>query len=141
FNFGGKETLASYGLDLDYILRMKLHKDEFIALVRQTIPPEHIAFLEALPIALSTPYAHFAHAGMRPGRDMEKQTDEDLMWIRGDFLIDKAASDRLIVHGHTPSNKPLIGPDRIGIDTGAYMGGGLTAIRFVAKDYSFLSVR
>lgn len=140
FEFGGKETLASYGIDLDHISGLKLKQQEFETLIRQSIPSEHIEFLQSLPVALSTPGAHFVHAGMRPGIKMEEQSDYDLMWIRQEFLLDEKASDRLIVHGHTPSSEPMHGPGRIGVDTGAYMAGPLTAIRIKGKDISFMSV-
>lgn len=141
FGFGGKETLASYGLDLDHILAMKLKPDQFETLIRQSIPLEHVAFLEEMPVAISIPEYHFVHAGVLPGTKMEDQSDTDLMWIRQEFLIEEKASDRLVVHGHTAAPEPIIGPGRIGVDTAAYMGGGLTAVRIQGADYSFISVQ
>ena len=141
FAVGGKEALASYGIDINHVVKMKLRKEEFISLIKQSIPSEHIEFLKAMPVALTFPDVHFVHAGMIPGIKLEDQTDFDLMWARSEFLIDRKVSDRLIVHGHTPASEPMIGPGRIGIDTGAYMGGGLTAVRIYNGDYSFMSVQ
>ena len=93
-----------------------------------------------MPVALSTPDFHFVHAGIRPGLAMKDQEDVDLMWIRDEFMIDVPASNRLVIHGHTPAATPTFGPGRIGIDTGVYMGGPLTAIRIVNKGFDFLSV-
>jgi serine/threonine protein phosphatase 1 len=43
------------------------------------------------------------------------------------------------VHGHTPSNIPIVRPNRIGIDTGAYMTDNLTALVLEGKTLRFLS--
>ena len=141
FEFGGRETLLSYGIDVEQLQKLKLKAKDFSELIRQTIPQQHVAFLEALPVSVSTPWVHFVHAGMRPDVPMDDQSDEDLMWIRQEFLIDRHASDKMIIHGHTPAETPMIGPGRIGIDTAAYAGGPLTAIHIESGSSSFIQVR
>lgn len=138
--FGGQETLLSYGLDMNDILAGSISEAEFAALLNKTIPQTHRTFLRELPSALSTDEAHFVHAGMRIDLPMAEQTDEDLMWIREDFLVDRQASDRLIVHGHSPAPSPRLGPGRIGVDTKAVGGGPLTAVHVHGGHHRFLSV-
>ena len=137
-DFGGKETMLSYGLDVEQMQQMKIKNKEFADYVARTVPREHVSFLERMPVALSTPHVHFVHAGIRPGLSMDEQEDDDLMWIRQEFLIEERASDKLVIHGHTPSEKPMLGAGRIGIDTGAYGGGPLTAIHLQNGQPSFL---
>lgn len=139
-DYGGQETLQSYGIDVGYLKTIKTRSEEFEELIRQSIPESHVKFLKSMPIMLSTPKVHFVHAGLRPGFETNDQTDYDLMWIREDFLIDEPASDRFVVHGHTPALEPNLGPMRIGVDTSAYSGGPLTALRIFGDDYAFFSV-
>ena len=82
----------------------------------------------------------FVHAGVRPGVALARQTEKDLLWIREDFLDAEAPHDRIIVHGHTwESDQPQICPNRIGIDTGAYETGVLTALRLEDDGLSILT--
>ena len=64
--------------------------------------------------------------GIRPGIPLERQSRHDLMWIREPFLSSKVTFGPVVVHGHTPRQEPMVRPNRIGIDTGAVMGGVLT---------------
>ena len=66
------------------------------------------------------------HAGIRPGIPLERQSRHDLMWIREPFLFVQGDVRAVVVHGHTPRQEPVVRPNRIGIDTGAVMGGVLT---------------
>ena len=54
------------------------------------------------------------------------QTRHDLLWIREPFLSCDERSRAVVVHGHTPTAGPVVRPNRIGIDTGAVLGGALT---------------
>jgi serine/threonine protein phosphatase 1 len=72
----------------------------------------------------------FVHAGVRPGVPIEEQIEEDLLWIRGPFLKAEGPSEKVVVHGHSwIDDQPTVRPDRIGLDTGAYFTGILTAAR------------
>ena len=68
------------------------------------------------------------HAGVRPGVPLTRQRDEDLLWIRDDFLAHKKDFSKMIVHGHTPVSLPEFRSNRINIDTGAYATGLLTCL-------------
>jgi serine/threonine protein phosphatase 1 len=132
-DFGAQATLLSYGLDIHHLRTgMRFDTERIATELRQAIPEAHLAFIEALPASLSTPEYFFAHAGVRPGTALAEQKERDLMWIRDSFIrYEGAPFDKKIVHGHTPAPKPVVTPIRIGIDTGAYLDGKLTAARLV----------
>ena len=78
------------------------------------------------------------HAGLRPGVPLASQGEADLIWIRSPFLDHPGPFDKIVVHGHTPGNEPVMRPNRIGIDTGAVFTGRLTALRLEASSRRFL---
>lgn len=124
---GGSETLASYGIALDYP-PLRAHEP-----VKQQLaaafPADHKRFLDDLPIYLSLPGWLFVHAGIRPGVPLAQQTDEDLIWIRKPFLTSQLTGGLRIVHGHTPGPDIVATPHRIDIDTHCYHTGMLSAVR------------
>lgn len=94
------------------------------------IPDKHLNFFETLKnIYISENYI-FVHAGLMPGVAIENQREEDLLWIRGDFIFSEFDFKKKVIFGHTPmkSHKPFFDKYKIGIDTGAVYGGFLTAI-------------
>ena len=88
-----------------------------------SIPPHHLAFLSALRLSWAAGPYLFVHAGIRPGIPADRQGAADLLWIREPFLSSSADLGVVVVHGHTPQAEPVIRPNRIGIDTGAVLGG------------------
>ncbi|WP_235538636.1 metallophosphoesterase family protein [Sphingomonas sp. Root710] len=122
--FGGYETLASYGLPVAAL------GDEIppIETLRQHIPERHRQFLDNLPDAIRFGDYVFVHAGVRPGVAMDDQTPADMRWIRNEFLDHRGELGAFIVHGHSISTEPDVQNNRIGIDTGAYRSGVLTAL-------------
>ncbi len=68
------------------------------------------------------------HAGIRPGVELDQQRQSDLRWIREPFLLDNSDHGFVVVHGHTITADIDERPNRIGIDTGAYRSGVLTAL-------------
>lgn len=127
---GGRETLLSYGLPAETLLR-GVARRVLENLINSHVPAEHIEFLEALPVLLDTPDAIFVHAGLRPGIKLAAQSDEDLIWFRDRYESDYSEFGRPVVHGHTPRTEALVTPHRIAIDTGAYLNGRLTAVRLM----------
>jgi len=124
---GGGETLESYDIDVsgaDGPGALPALRDALAA----AVPAAHRRFLERLSsYHVEGDYA-FVHAGVRPGRALENQRREDLIWIREDFLDSTERHDRIIVHGHTIARAPQWRSNRIGIDTGAFATGVLTAL-------------
>ncbi len=103
------------------------------------LPAAHLAFLRALPLSVRLDGYLFVHAGIRPGVPIAQQERHDLLWIREPFLSSKADHGAVVVHGHTPRPAPEVRPNRIGIDTGAVMGGTLTCLVLEADQLGFLS--
>lgn len=123
---GGRETALSYGIPA--AAYMEAEFPVLAGLLSGHVPPSHRAFLEAFEeIIVLGDYA-FVHAGVAPGVALDQQRVEDLRWIREPFLRDQAPLAKMIVHGHTISEEVEFRTHRIGIDTGAYRSGRLTAL-------------
>jgi serine/threonine protein phosphatase 1 len=90
------------------------------------LPMQHLLFLRDLAVRHEVGGYLFVHAGIRPGIPLDRQNRHDLMWIREPFLSCTEPFGPVVVHGHTPRQEPVVRPNRIGIDTGAVMGGVLT---------------
>jgi serine/threonine protein phosphatase 1 len=123
---GGRETLLSYGISADEY--RELDYDELLVLLQQKVPTEHVAFLSAFENMIEVGDYLFVHAGLRPGVALEEQKTSDLCWIREDFLSHRDSFGKMVVHGHSITEEIDERPNRIGIDTGAFASGRLTAI-------------
>lgn len=124
--FGGAECLRSYGVDVE-----KVAREEEAGALRQiatAIPSEHAEFLRSFADTFRFGDYLFVHAGIRPGVELDAQKAIDLRWIRHPFLEDESDHGMTVVHGHTISPAIEERPNRIGIDTGAYRTGVLTAL-------------
>lgn len=124
--FGGAECLESYGLDPKGL--RDAHERTALASIRQVVPQEHARFLANFADTLSFGDYLFVHAGIRPRVDLSLQSQSDLRWIRSPFLDDDGDHGLIVVHGHTISPSVEKRANRIGIDTGAYRSGVLTAL-------------
>ena len=139
--FGGVETLRSYGVEPpapDDPASCFRARD----LLLQHMPSSHLRFLERLELMLVIGDYAFVHAGVQPGVDLRDQREEDLLWIRQEFLSDEGPFEKIIVHGHSwTDDKPRILPHRIGLDTGAYATGVLTAVRLDSDEIGVIQAR
>ncbi|TGX53510.1 serine/threonine protein phosphatase [Sphingomonas gei] len=122
---GAAATLRSFGADLP-------HPGEdnyaFGARIAGALGAETIDWLRDLPLSFRLGGYFFCHAGVRPGRSLGKQSVEDLLWIREAFLDSERQHGAVIVHGHSVAEDIEIRPNRIGVDTGAYRTGKLSAV-------------
>ncbi|MDO8288383.1 MAG: metallophosphoesterase family protein [Parvibaculum sp.] len=126
--YGGLETLHSYGINE---LTLSDNPDDFEAARRrfnEILPLRHRQFLEFLPLSVTFGDYFFTHAGVRPGISLARQIEDDLLWIRDDFLNSRSSFGKVVVHGHTPQEDAVFRSNRIGIDTGAYVTGVLTCL-------------
>jgi serine/threonine protein phosphatase 1 len=137
---GGLETLVSYGVPVRGLMIGKDYEQAARAL-HSAVPPEHLSFISSLRISLPVGRYFICHAGVRPGIPLERQTEEDLLWIRDQFLQSRADFGKIVVHGHTPAEKPELLPNRINVDTGAYMTGCLTCAVLDGELVRFLSTQ
>jgi serine/threonine protein phosphatase 1 len=103
------------------------------------LPKPHLLFLRDLAVRYELGGYLFVHAGIRPGIPLDRQSRHDLMWIREPFLSEKEPFGPVVVHGHTPKHEPVVRPNRIGIDTGAVMGGVLTCVVLEDDRLGFLT--
>lgn len=125
---GGADSLMSWGVQ-----RTVAQQDW-----ASRIPVAHLVFLRDLSLYhLLAPYL-FVHAGVRPGVPLMQQARQDLLWIREPFLSSKQDHGMVVVHGHSPRREPYVGKNRIGIDTGAVIGGALTCVVLEAETLGFL---
>lgn len=130
---GATETLASYGVENDGDHR-RIH-----AGIERAVPVAHLRWLENLPLMRLTPQALFVHAGIRPGVDLSRQSEQDLLWIRNGFLDDATDHGPLVVHGHTVVDQVTHYGNRLAIDSGAAFGGPLSAVVFDAAGPQLLT--
>jgi serine/threonine protein phosphatase 1 len=124
--FGGLECIESYGVDRKTI--ESLNPNGKLIAIQRAVPLEHVRFLESFVDTCRFGDYLFVHAGIRPGIQIEQQRQTDLRWIREPFLFDETNHGFVVVHGHTIRPEVEALPNRIGIDTGAYRTGVLTAL-------------
>lgn len=136
--FGGDATLLSYGIKLDLRMPEAERHAEARERLRAVFPPEHRAFLATLDSAFSLGDYFFCHAGIRPEVPLERQSDADLLWIREPFLSWNGECGKIVVHGHTVEEAPVVRTNRIGIDTGACWTGKLTCLVLEGTGRRFL---
>lgn len=126
---GGSTTLESYGVPLG------ASPADWAA----SVPIAHQQWLKTRELMHREDGYLFVHAGIRPGRALTRQRSEDLLWIREPFLSSTENHPLVVVHGHTPASAPEVRANRIGIDTGAVMGGVLTCLVLEGDQLRFLS--
>ena len=137
--FGGLETLASYGVDHRLLAGAGVEPEEIRDAFLAALPRKHLDFLRTLLLSYECGDYYFVHAGARPGIPLDQQIEADQLWIREGFLdAGDVFGGRVVVHGHTPKKSPERRSFRIGIDTGAYLYGCLTAARFMGDQVEFL---
>lgn len=126
--FGGDATVASYETAIDY----SKPDDERIVDVQRRfaakVSTAHQRFLHELELGFSLGDYFFCHAGIRPGVPLDQQIESDLIWMRDPFLSWNGAAEKVIVHGHTITEQPVMRHNRIGIDTGAFASEILTCL-------------
>lgn len=137
--FGGLQCLQSYGVILDSLRGRSA--EEVSEIVRTVVPPEHVQFLETFVDSCRFGDYLFVHAGIRPGVEVDQQSQADLRWIRDPFLFDETDHGFVVVHGHTISDEVEERPNRIGIDTGAYRSGVLTALAIEGTERWLIDTR
>ncbi len=126
-NFGGVETLRAYGVPVG-LVRGGNDTEQIRQAFVDRLPPAHLHFFRSLKLSATFGHYFFAHAGVRPGVPLTEQREADLLWIREAFLDSTADHGKIVVHGHSPVPQPEIWPNRINIDTGAYLTNRLTCL-------------
>jgi len=120
---GGRTTLHSYGLS-----------GRGGKTVATALPPAHLAFFRGLRLRASFDRFECVHAGLHPSRPFDAQHEEDLTWIRGEFIDEAHTFPCTVVFGHTPQREVRLHlPYKIGLDTGCVYGGRLTCLELRNK--------
>lgn len=135
--YGGFACAESYGVSRSQLLGQDTAAIEFI--LRSAIPRKHVEFLSGFLDYVQFGDFLFTHAGIRPGVKLADQTSRELRWIRDPFLEYEGDHGLVVVHGHTITEDVEVKRNRIGIDTGAYNTGRLSAICIENSEISFLS--
>jgi len=137
---GGVETLASYGVaSVSSINRRRVA--ELQAAFHHALPPAHFRFFRDQQTSFACGDFFFAHAGVKPHVELSNQTENDLLWIREEFLTCREDFGKIVVHGHTPTHEVEIRPNRINIDTGAYATGRLTCLVIEGASLAIIDTR
>lgn len=138
FYYGGDATLQSYNVARPVpgggppaLLKVQ-------AELKEKLPERHLAFYRSLALSHRAGDYLFVHAGIRPGVPLTAQREQDMLWIRDEFLGSTADHGCVVVHGHTITPRPDIKGNRIGIDTGAYATGRLTCLMLDGDERDFL---
>ncbi len=136
-NWGGRETLNSYGIPLPANLGPE-HMELLSRQLAERLPAKHLQFYDALRPDHTCGDYFFVHAGIRPGVALHKQELGDKLWIREDFTRSQEQHPAVVVHGHSITSVAELLPNRIGIDTGAFYTGVLTALVLEEKSQRLL---
>ncbi|MGH6922619.1 MAG: metallophosphoesterase family protein [Propylenella sp.] len=128
FRLGGLDLVRSYGVDI----RPYAGADPDLRAAREELalrlPGRHLAFIQSLPISHILGDYLFVHAGVRIGIPFGKQASEDMLWVRDGFSDRDESFEKIVVHGHTPTEEPFLGRYRINVDTAAYATSRLTCV-------------
>ncbi len=136
--FGGLECLESYGVGVERLSSLPADISQIMA---RAVPKEHVCFLEQFVDSCRFGDYLFVHAGIRPGVALDQQRQSDLRWIWEPFLSDDTDHGFTVVHGHTIRSEVEVRQNRIGIDTGAYRTGVLTALAIDGNCHWLLDTR
>jgi len=134
---GGLETLVSYGVPAETLANGK-QIAELQSAFHGALPQAHFRFFRDLKNSFECGDFFFAHAGVKPNVELSRQKENDLLWIRGEFLTSKDDFGKIIVHGHTPTREIEVGPNRINIDTGAFATGCLSCLVLEGQELSVI---
>ncbi|RAK50936.1 metallophosphoesterase family protein [Phenylobacterium deserti] len=140
--FGGAQTLTAYGVEPPGEESGPQDLRQARDALLDRMPAAHLRRLQTLELMVAVGDYAFVHAGVRPGAALAAQDERDLLWIRRSFLESEGPHEKVIVHGHTwIDEKPQMHGHRLGLDTGAYATGVLTAVRLEDNRMAILQAR
>ncbi len=133
---GGEATVLSYPITrAEY---MTLDMEQLTERLDTLVPREHVEFIESFEDQIIVGDYVFVHAGIRPGVPLSDQKPSDMRWIREEFIDQRGDLEKVVVYGHTIYEEVEERGSRIGIDTGAYDSGKLTALALEGGERWFL---
>jgi serine/threonine protein phosphatase 1 len=141
FKIGGDGTVYGYGVRVPNDVTPDERPEYIHEELQASVPKSHLDFLSRLELTKEIGDYFFVHAGINPGRPIDKQLPEDLLWIRNEFLDSEVNFGKVVVHGHSITNNLEILDNRICIDTGAYITNKLTCLVLEGSSTRFLSTK
>ncbi len=122
---GGGATLASYGIS-----PRNGSPEEILSLM----PRSHLEFFKGLKTHyLMEPFL-CVHAGIHPLKPLDQQIEEELLWIRDEFILSRHPLPYTVLFGHTPQREVLFHlPYKIGLDTGLVYGNKFSCLEVQEK--------
>lgn len=129
---GGEATARSYGLTTEQYHALEF--EQLSSALIELIPRSHREFLATFEDVIAIGDYLFVHAGLRPNVPVDGQETTDLRWIRSEFLDHTGSFGPIVVHGHSISDQIEYRGNRIGLDTGAYATGRLSALGLEGAD-------
>jgi serine/threonine protein phosphatase 1 len=138
---GGQATLMSYSISAPSHTAHPTQAEDIRRKFLEVFPKAHRDFLLKLKTTYQAGEYLFVHAGLRPGVPLDKQADEDYLWIREPFLTNRKSMGVRVVHGHNITPKPEKLANRISVDTGAYATGCLSSAVLEADRVEFIMVQ
>lgn len=136
---GGRETVMSYGLSARQLFDLPL--EDIFARLPQVVPQSERDYIADFETMIRAGDYVFVHAGVDPDRPLADQKRSDMLWIRERFLNHEGPLEKVVVHGHTIFDKVMDCGNRIGIDTGAFRSGVLTALVLEGDQRRILQAR
>lgn len=122
---GGRAFLADFGIDPP---RLDEDSIDFGQRIAAAVPAHYITMLEQACLTFRSGDYLFVHAGIRPGVRLNRQDEQDLLFIRDEFTQSDRDHGVVVVHGHSIVDNVEVHHNRIAIDTGAYASGRLSCI-------------
>lgn len=135
-DFGGYETLNSYGIMQSHKKLHNMRAKDLTVLLQTTISDSHRRFIADTIDAIESESFLFVHAGVVPDLPIAKQSRDDFLWARDRFMAHEGGFEKTIVHGHTPVKTARYSHDRVSVDTGAYQTGRLTVAKIAIETNS-----
>lgn len=136
---GGRETVLSYGLSNKQLATLDL--DAIFARLPKLVPQATRDYIAGFETMIRAGDYVFVHAGIDPSRPLGEQKRSDLLWIRERFLNHEGPLEKVVIHGHTIFKQVMDCGNRIGIDTGAFRSGVLTALVLEGDQRRILQAR
>lgn len=136
---GGHETLMSYGLSSQQLATLML--EDIFAMLPDVVSQDTRDYIAGFETMIRAGDYVFVHAGIDPSRALSEQKRSDLLWIRERFLSHEGPLEKVVVHGHTIFDTVMDCGNRIGIDTGAFRSGVLTALVLEGDQRRILQAR
>jgi serine/threonine protein phosphatase 1 len=122
---GGDATLTSYGISW---------RNEVGREIRSMIPNSHIEFFQGLRSSYLMDPFFCVHAGIHPLKSLDDQVEEEMFWIRDEFIQDRHILPYTVLFGHTPMKEVFFDlPYKIGLDTGLVYGNTLSCFEIFEK--------